>query len=165
MVDRSKPLANPRVVRQRFNSDVFIDMVCYRKNGHNESDEPRFTSPGLWKIIEKHDDPRKIYNDILIKRGDVDEQLARNMDAEFKADLQARLDNVRQNPLPYTYQEPEMQWKSLKKTFDDKDFEESPETGVPRAVIDKILNHLLTFPDEKCIKIYIVHGLGTVTPV
>jgi len=133
--------------RQRFNSDVFIDMVCYRKNGHNESDEPRFTSPGLWKIIEKHDDPRKIYNDILIKRGDVDEQLARNMEAEFKADLQARLDNVRQNPLPYTYQEPELLWKSLKKTFDDKDFEESPETGVPRAVIDKILNHLLSFPE------------------
>ena len=133
--------------RQRFNSDVFIDMVCYRKNGHNESDEPRFTSPGLWKIIEKHDDPRKIYNEILIKRGDVDEQLALTMEATFKADLQARLDNVRQHPLPYNYQEPELVWKSLRKTFDDADFQESPDTGVPRAVIDKVLNHLLSFPE------------------
>ncbi len=133
--------------RQRFNSDVFVDMVCYRKNGHNESDEPRFTQPGLWKIIEKHEDPRKIYSDMLIKRGDVDEQLARNMESAFKADLQARLDNVRQNPLPYTYQEPELAWKALKKTFDDKDFQESPDTGVPRPVIDRILNHLLTFPE------------------
>lgn len=133
--------------RQRFNSDVFIDMVCYRKNGHNESDEPRFTSPGLWKIIEKHDDPRKIYSNMLIKRGDVDEQLARHMEASFKNDLQARLDNVRQHPLPYTYQEPELAWKALRKTFDDSDFQESPETGIPRKLIDHLLNHLLTFPE------------------
>jgi 2-oxoglutarate dehydrogenase E1 component len=133
--------------RQAFNTDVFIDMVCYRRNGHNESDEPRFTQPGIWKIIEKHEDPRNKYSKRLIERGDVDEKLANDMEAQFKADLQARLDNVRQKPLPYTYQEPELQWKALKKTVNDADFQESPETGISRKEIDKLLKHLLEFPD------------------
>lgn len=132
--------------RQKFNTDVFIDLVCYRKNGHNESDEPRFTSPGLWKIIEKKHDPRKVYSDLLISRGDVDEALALNMEASFKADLQARLDEVRQKPLKYTYQEPEQAWRSLRKTADDADFQSSPETGISRKEIDILLNHLTTFP-------------------
>ncbi|MBL7807110.1 MAG: 2-oxoglutarate dehydrogenase E1 component [Saprospiraceae bacterium] len=133
--------------RQAFNTDVFIDLVCYRRNGHNESDEPRFTQPALWKIIEKHQDPRTLYSQKLIARGDVDEKLAKDMEAQFKADLQARLDNVRQKPLPYTYQEPELHWKALKKTNADEDFQESPETGLPRKTIDKLLNHLLNFPE------------------
>ena len=134
--------------RKKFNVDVFVDMVCYRKNGHNESDEPRFTSPGLWKIIEKHSDPRTLYIKRLIARGDVEEQLAIDMDKNFKAYLQERLDLVRQSPLPYTYQEPELSWKSMHKTVDDADFQESPETGIPRAVIDKVLQHLLQFPAD-----------------
>jgi 2-oxoglutarate dehydrogenase E1 component len=133
--------------RQAFNTDVFIDLVCYRRHGHNESDEPRFTQPEMWKIIEKHADPRTVYSQKLIARGDVDEQLAKDMEAKFRADLQARLDNVRQKPLPYTYQEPELHWKALKKTTADKDFQESPDTGIPRNVIDNILNHLTTFPE------------------
>ncbi|HRI58927.1 MAG TPA: 2-oxoglutarate dehydrogenase E1 component, partial [Saprospiraceae bacterium] len=133
--------------RQAFNTDVFIDLVCYRRHGHNESDEPRFTQPEMWKIIEKHPDPRTVYNQKLIARGDVDEQLAKDMEAKFKADLQARLDNVRQKPLPYTYQEPELAWKALKKTSGDKDFQESPDTGIPRPVIDKLLQQLTSFPE------------------
>jgi 2-oxoglutarate dehydrogenase E1 component len=133
--------------RQMFNTDVFLDVVCYRRNGHNESDEPRFTQPEMWKIIEKHEDPRTIYNKILVARGDVDEQIAKDMELKFRSDLQARLDNVRQKPLPYTYQEPELHWKALKKTVDDADFQESPETGIARKTIDDILQHLLSFPD------------------
>jgi 2-oxoglutarate dehydrogenase E1 component len=95
--------------RQKFNTDVFLDVVCYRRNGHNESDEPRFTHPEMWKIIEKHEDPRTLYTRTLIARGDVDEQLAKDMEARFRADLQARSprNNVRQKPLPYAHQEPE----------------------------------------------------------
>jgi 2-oxoglutarate dehydrogenase E1 component len=133
--------------RQHFNSDVFIDLVCYRRYGHNESDEPRFTQPGLWAIIDQHRNVRELYNQRLIQRGEVDEQLAKNMESKFRADLQARLDNVRQSPLPYTYQEPELAWKSLRKTTDDRDFQESPETGIPAATAQKILDHLLRFPE------------------
>lgn len=55
--------------RQRFHSDVFIDILCYRKYGHNEGDEPRFTQPLLYKAIEKHLNPRDIYAEKLIQQG------------------------------------------------------------------------------------------------
>ncbi|MFN4257015.1 MAG: thiamine pyrophosphate-dependent enzyme, partial [Saprospiraceae bacterium] len=58
--------------RQTFNCDVFIDLVCYRKNGHNESDEPRFTQPDLYALIGNHPNPREVYNARLVQRGDVD---------------------------------------------------------------------------------------------
>ena len=132
--------------RQAFNTDVFIDLVCYRRNGHNESDEPRFTQPMMWGLIEKHPDPRAVYIQKLVTRGDIDEQIALDMEAQFKADLQARLENVREKPLPYTYQEPEMHWKALKKTTADEDFQESPDTGISKARIDLLLKHLLSFP-------------------
>ncbi len=133
--------------RQTFNDDVYIDMVCYRKNGHNESDEPRFTQPELWSIIEKHDDPRKIYTQKLVQRGDLDEKMALEMEATFRSDLQSRLDNIRQKPLPYSYQEPELQWKKLKKITTDEDFDSSPDTGIPQEMIDLLLKKLLTFPE------------------
>jgi 2-oxoglutarate dehydrogenase E1 component len=82
--------------RQQFNRDVFIDMVCYRRNGHNESDEPRFTQPTLYADITNHPNPREVYTKKLIARGDIDAQLAAEMDSEFKAELQARLDLIKQ---------------------------------------------------------------------
>jgi len=81
--------------RQTFNKDVFIDMVCYRRHGHNESDEPKFTQPTLYNIIAKHPNPREVYNKQLIERGDVDAQLAERMDTEFRTLLQDRLNLVK----------------------------------------------------------------------
>jgi 2-oxoglutarate dehydrogenase E1 component len=52
--------------RQKFNTDVFIDLLSYRKYGHNEGDEPRFTQPKLYDIIAKHKNPRDIYAEKLI---------------------------------------------------------------------------------------------------
>ncbi len=55
--------------RQKFNSDVFVDILCYRKYGHNEGDEPRFTQPLLYKAIAKHKNPRDIYAEKLVSLG------------------------------------------------------------------------------------------------
>ena len=63
--------------RQRFGRDIFIDMVCYRKYGHNESDEPRFTQPKLYSFIAKHPNPREIYQKKLMARGRPTRQLPR----------------------------------------------------------------------------------------
>lgn len=69
--------------RQKFKRDVFIDLLCYRKFGHNESDEPRFTQPILYKAIEKHPDPASIYISKLKDQNLIDESLSEQMKKEF----------------------------------------------------------------------------------
>ena len=102
--------------RQEFNSDIFIDMVCYRRHGHNEGDDPKFTQPHMYALIEKHPNPREVYTQYLIENGEADaKDLAREMEKKFWGDLQERLDEVKQNPLPYTYQQPELWWRSLRR--------------------------------------------------
>ena len=133
--------------RQKFNSDVFIDMVCYRRHGHNEGDDPKFTQPHMYEQIEHHLDPRAIYSERLIERGDVDRQLAENMEKRFWGDLQERLDLVKQQPLPYTYQQPELAWRKLKKTTDADDYKSSPKTGIAKSRIDLLLNQLTKIPE------------------
>lgn len=132
--------------RQKFNNDVFIDMVCYRKHGHNEGDDPKFTQPEMYDIINKHKDPRELYLEKLLKFGDVEKQLAESMETNFWAELQERLDLVKQHVLPYEYQEPEKAWKNLRKTKDPQDFENSPSTGISKVASKKILDHLMSYP-------------------
>jgi 2-oxoglutarate dehydrogenase E1 component len=133
--------------RQKFNSDVFIDMVCYRKYGHNESDEPRFTQPAMQKLIDAHKTPREVYTELLLQRGDIDEATVKKMETEFKADLQGKLDHIKgQKELPYKYQETEIAWKSIGRSKGPQDFQKSPATGIKKTVINKLLKHLTTFP-------------------
>ncbi|MBI5916464.1 MAG: 2-oxoglutarate dehydrogenase E1 component [Bacteroidetes bacterium] len=132
--------------RQHFNNDVFIDMVCYRKHGHNEGDDPKFTQPQLYDLISTHPDPREIFSERLIERGDVQKELAERMEKEYWNQMQARLDNAKENKLPYQYQESELAWKALRKITMPEDFEVSPETGIDAAVMGKILTHLHQFP-------------------
>ena len=132
--------------RQKFKKDIFIDMVCYRRHGHNESDEPKFTQPQLYKIISKHPNPREVYNQQLIQGADVDAELAKAMDKEFRNLLQDRLNMVKQKPLPYHYQPMEQEWHELRRS-NPADFDKSPDTGVPKKSIDKIAKALTTLPD------------------
>jgi 2-oxoglutarate dehydrogenase E1 component len=134
--------------RQEFNSDIFIDMVCYRKHGHNEGDDPKYTQPQLYALIDKHQNPREIYTQYLIQNGEPDaQQLAKEMEKKFWADLQERLDEVKQNPLPYKYQTPELVWKSMRKATDE-DFDQSPVTAVPQDQILQMFAKLMTWPAE-----------------
>lgn len=70
--------------RNKFGKDVFIDLLGYRKYGHNEGDEPKFTQPKLYKIIAKHPNPREIYKDKLIKEGVVSDAVMKEIEEEFK---------------------------------------------------------------------------------
>lgn len=132
--------------RQRFNKDIFVDMVCYRRYGHNEGDDPKFTQPKLYDAISKHQNPREVYSKILMDRGDIDAELAKEMDKSFWKQLQDRLDFVKQNPLPYTYQEPELAWKKLRKS-NPEDFDASPETAVPAETLSLIARKITTIPE------------------
>ena len=131
--------------RQRYHRDIFVDMVCYRRHGHNESDEPKFTQPELYNIISKHPNPREIYNKKLMERGDVDAQLAQQMDQEFRQLLQDRLNMVKEKPLPYTYSPFEKAWHELRRS-NPQDFDQSPETGINQEVIDNVAEALTVTP-------------------
>ena len=132
--------------RQQFHADIFIDMVCYRRHGHNESDEPKFTQPTLYNLISKHQNPREVYNAMLVARGDVDAELAAQMDREFRDTLQARLDLVKQKPLPYKYQALENEWRSLRRSTPE-DFDQSPETGISADTVERVAKALTTIPE------------------
>ena len=132
--------------RQLYKSDIFIDMVCYRKHGHNEGDDPKYTQPQLYSLIEKHKNPREAYVECLLQNGEASAQeLAKEMEKKFWSDLQARLDEVKQNPLPYKYQAPELAWQAMRKATNE-DFHKSPSTAIPAEKAKSIFDALMKWP-------------------
>lgn len=132
--------------RQEFNSDIYIDMVCYRKHGHNEGDDPKFTQPKLYEAIDKHDNPREVYSKQLIANGEVEAALAQEMEKVFWSELQERLDDVKQHPLPYSRQKPEQAWLELRKSTPE-DFHKSPDTAISQEQFDKVFNAIMAIPE------------------
>lgn len=134
--------------RQEFNSDIFIDMVCYRRHGHNEGDDPKFTQPSLYALIDKHANPREVYTSYLLENGEPDaREMAKEMEKKFWNDLQERLDELKQHPLSYSYQQPELWWKSLRRATAE-DFEQSPETAITEEDFHKIFDSLMKWPED-----------------
>ncbi len=133
--------------RQEFNSDIFVDMVCYRRHGHNEGDDPKFTQPHLYALIDQHANPREVYTKYLLQNGEADAQeLAKDMEKKFWGDLQERLDEVKQHPLPYNYQQPEIWWKKLRKAT-EVDFDASPVTAISEATFKKVFDAMMSWPE------------------
>ena len=131
--------------RQKFSKDIFVDMVCYRRHGHNESDEPKFTQPELYNIISKHPNPREIYTKRLIERGDFDAKIATQMDEEFRQLLQDRLNLVKEKPLPYQATKLETEWSNLRRSA-PADFDQSPETFISIDKIEKVAEAITFIP-------------------
>ncbi len=133
--------------RQEFNSDIFIDMVCYRRWGHSEGDDPKFTQPGLYALIDKQPNPREVYTKWLIMHGEEDAaDLAKEMEKKFWSDLQERLDEIKQNPLPYTYQKPELWWQSLRRAVAN-DFDSSPVTAISKDEVENLFHSIMKWPE------------------
>ncbi len=131
--------------REKFNRDIFIDMVCYRKHGHNESDEPKFTQPKLYHAIANHKNPREIYKETLMERGQ-DLKIVEKMERDFKQMLQDRLSSVKEKTIPYKLAKLEEEWHALSKSK-PTDFDRSPETGIPMESIEKIGKALTNVPE------------------
>ena len=118
--------------RQQWKSDVFIDLLCYRKYGHNEGDEPRFTQPILYKAISTHPNPREIYRERLLAEGVIGDGDVKKMDKEFNDILQGKLDTSKKQRkatvtkfLKYTwrkmdYAKPGDMQKTINTGFDKK---------------------------------------------
>lgn len=81
--------------RMQFDQDVFLDLLGYRKYGHNEGDEPRFTQPKLYKAIAKHMNPRDIYAERLIKEGIINEGYVAELEKQYKDSLEVKLEDSR----------------------------------------------------------------------
>jgi len=132
--------------RQEFNRDVFVDMVCYRKYGHNESDEPRMTQPTMYKTIDAHANPREIYLKELMTRGEADSKFAEEMKKSFEGELQDLLAKVKQKQLPYQKPKLEEAWEKLRRSVPE-DFDQSPATGISHEVINKVGKALSNVPE------------------
>ncbi len=81
--------------RQKFHKDVVIDMVCYRRYGHNEGDDPSYTQPLMYKAIAERRSVRKLYVETLVKRGDITVDEAEQALSDFQSKLQVALDETR----------------------------------------------------------------------
>ncbi len=86
--------------RQAFHKDVVIDMVCYRRFGHNEGDEPSYTQPQMYEKIDRHRSVRKLYTEALVRRGDLTMEEAEKALDDFQAKLQRALDVTRSSAPP-----------------------------------------------------------------
>ncbi|HCN84262.1 MAG TPA: 2-oxoglutarate dehydrogenase E1 component [Sphingobacteriaceae bacterium] len=135
--------------RQRYHNDVFIDLLCYRRYGHNEADEPKFTQPLLYKIIEQHPNPREIYNKKLTEQGSVDANLAKEMEKDFRSLLQERLNESKEETY-FSQGNPMFSgaWKGLRSSGDD-DFKTTPKTLVPEKIFLDIANKITSLPSDK----------------
>lgn len=134
--------------RQEFNNDVFIDMVCYRKHGHNEGDDPQFTQPQFYELIKKHKNTRTIYSEKLVASGAIEAEMAKQMDKEFEGLLQAKFSEAKEKTPEYQYQTPELAWRKLKKITTAEDYLVSPETGVSKDKLLQIINALQKLPSD-----------------
>jgi len=134
--------------RQRYKNDVFIDILCYRRFGHNEADEPKFTQPLLYKAIEQHANPRDIYIKQLIGEGSLEASMAKEMEKEFRGILQQRLNEAKE--LVSTYQDVKFggAWAEMR-IASEKDFDVSPDTAVDKDTLLSIANKISTLPTDK----------------
>ncbi|MGV3763777.1 2-oxoglutarate dehydrogenase E1 component [Parapedobacter sp.] len=135
--------------RQKYHTDVFIDLLCYRRYGHNEADEPKFTQPLLYKAIEKHANPREIYNKKLLEQGSVDANLAKEMEKDFRKLLQERLDDSKEDE-NLTHDNPMYSgaWKGLRKARYEDIFVPT-KTSVTEKVFLSLAKEISTLPTDK----------------
>jgi len=134
--------------RQEFHMDIFIDILCYRKYGHNEGDEPRFTQPLLYKIIEKHPNPRDIYSKKLVDQNLFSEEDIRQAEKDYEEILEEKLKISQQTNEVHIKQFLDEDWGSFRHP-EKKDIVKHPKTGVAREKlleIGKKINHL---PEDK----------------
>jgi len=86
--------------RQTFRKDVVVDMICYRRYGHNEADEPAFTQPRMYELIEAHPSPRTRYTETLVREGDMTADEAQGVGEDFRARLDAAFSETHQSAPP-----------------------------------------------------------------
>ena len=132
--------------RQHFNRDVFIDLLGYRKYGHNEGDEPKFTQPKLYKAIAKHPSPRAIYLKQLMAEGVITAEDAKKNEDDTMKLLDASYEESKKQEKAVVLNFLEATWEGFRHGK-IADFDKSPNTGVAKAKVTSLGNKLATLPE------------------
>ena len=129
--------------RQRFNKDVVIDMMCYRVHGHNEGDEPTFTQPLLYEKIEAKRSPRKLYTELLLRRGDVTPDEAEQMLDDYRGRLQEAFERTK-----------DLEERDAEKVVEERTKRKSGarlptvDTPATRDHLERVVDALTNLPDD-----------------
>ncbi|MEM7203620.1 MAG: multifunctional oxoglutarate decarboxylase/oxoglutarate dehydrogenase thiamine pyrophosphate-binding subunit/dihydrolipoyllysine-residue succinyltransferase subunit [Planctomycetota bacterium] len=143
-VNGDDPLAAVRMVRlameyrQKFERDVVVDLVCYRRLGHNEGDEPSFTQPLLYREIEQHPSVREIYQDYLLRAKVLEREEAEAFDRSLNERLRAALEEVRSSSPPEV---------EIRETPEPDAWDSDVATAVPMESLRAWADRLLTIPE------------------
>ncbi len=128
-------------IRRRFHCDVFIDLNCYRKYGHNEGDEPGFTQPLEYQIIRKKRSIRQIYHDYLIGQGTIKKEIVDQLEGEFKQSMQDAYKKVQEAN--------KQQSNNHSKAPDKKEFIlQTFDTAVSRQVLESVAERFSQIPPD-----------------
>ena len=134
--------------RQHFNSDVFIDLLGYRKYGHNEGDEPKFTQPNLYNLISKHPNPRDIYFKQLEAEGIINQAESKKIIEDYNDYLEEEFNESRKNEKALVYDFLSSDWDGFRHA-NEKDFSQSPPTGISKKKLLELGRKLSTLPEGK----------------
>src|SRR6056300_127471 len=134
--------------RMRFRSDVFIDLLGYRKYGHNEGDEPRFTQPKLYKAIAKHQNPKEIYTARLLEEGVITPDFVKGLEQAYKDSLEVDLEDSRKEDKTVITPFMSEAWKGLAPAQEDT-MALKVATAYPADKLTAIAKVITTLPSDK----------------
>jgi 2-oxoglutarate dehydrogenase E1 component len=133
--------------RYTFHTDVFIDILSYRKYGHNEGDEPRFTQPLLYKEISKHANPRDIYSQYLIENNICSKDDIKKSENEYNNLLEGKLELARKSEKLHIKQFLVEDWQKFHHA-ELEEFDASPDTGLDKKTLKEIARKLNNPPND-----------------
>ena len=134
--------------RMKFKTDVFIDLLGYRKHGHNEGDEPRFTQPRLYKTISSHPNPMTIYSQKLVNEGIISEKNIKEIENNYKESLDKKLESSKKDENRVITPFMEYEWKGYTRAKEDfmmKDFK----TSFHVSDLNHIATQITSLPADK----------------
>ncbi len=134
--------------RMRFGQDVFIDLLGYRKYGHNEGDEPRFTQPELYKAIAKHPNPRDIYAEILIQNGHIQPGHVKELETQYKEILENNLEDSKKIETTVITPFMEDEWKTFERV-DEKEMLLPVDTSATEKELNRVAEAITQLPENK----------------
>ena len=135
-------------IRQQFNIDVWIDIIGYRRYGHNESDEPRFTQPLMYEKIAKIPSVANIYRDKLLAEGIFNSKIQlTEISEKYKERLEKAFNKAKENPTEINVETLKRYWQNIR-IAEEKDFQKSIHTGFSKNNLQVIMEALTTFPND-----------------